>query len=63
MSELRTVLWQQDQTELERGLDGGANISQRSSCDGSDHMISIVGRVNLLALIAALQKLAEAPHE
>jgi hypothetical protein len=63
MTETKTVLWQQDHTDIEPGLDGGANVSQRSSSDGSDHSIAIVGRGNLVAFIAALQKLAEAPHD
>lgn len=63
MTELKTVLWQQDHTEIEPGLDGGANISQRWSSDGSDHRIGIVGRANLLAVIAGLQKLAEVQHD
>jgi len=62
MSALKTVLWQQDHTEIEPGPDGGVNIIQRSSSDGDDHIIGIVGRANLLALIAALEELAGAQH-
>jgi hypothetical protein len=63
MTELKPVLWQQDQTQIEPGLDGGAKISQKWSSDGSEHMIGIVGRANLLALIAGLQKIAGVQHD
>ncbi|MCX5580526.1 hypothetical protein [Kaistia terrae] len=63
VTERTPVIHQQDRTDIEPGLDGGVNISQRWSSDGSDHRIGIVGRANLLALIAGLQQLAEVPHD
>lgn len=63
MTETRTVLQQQNQTEIQSAPYGGVNIYQRCSHDGSEPGIHIARLANLDAFIAALQAESARQHD